>query len=235
MAQKKFVLMNDYISTNCRDSMKTQQDDGLYVQKIQDKRLKLQKQKFYSTSMKIYWKIIHWHINPVIFILLFSSGAFSQVTAANAPDSILSDLLGKLQAHEEIDRDIAVKYLHLDSIFFQENAGIHSDSSLTFGSHIFWFVNYAAVVNCEHTWLIEYETGSRVFKNWLHIKTVCDFDPSGDHTGQTHFKIKGSILYVYDNYYRIRNLDLVLDKKKSTYSAYRLPDLSIIFKKNPLQ
>ena len=150
-------------------------------------------------------------------------------------DTNITDLLRKLENHEEIDRDAAVKYLHLDSVFFQEYAGIHSDSSLTFGNHIFWFVKYAALVNCEHVRLIEYEASSRVFRNRIKLKSICDFDSSGDHTGQTDFKISGSILYVYDNYYRIKDEDLVLDKKKSRFSAYRLPDFTIVFKGKPLQ
>ncbi len=173
-------------------------------------------------------------ISLILILLLLSFGAFPQKTA-NTPDPIVSDLLLKLRDHEEIDKDVAIKYLHLDSIFFQENPGIHSDSSLTFGSHIFWFVKFAAVVNCEHVWLIEYKKGSQIFENRLHIESVCDFDLSGDHTGQTHFKIKGNMLYVYENYYRIKDEDLVLVKKKSTYSAYRFPDLTAVFKKKPLQ
>lgn len=171
----------------------------------------------------------------ILFLLMLSSVVFSQTKSSNAPGSLVADLLHKLNDHEDIDKDVAVKYLHLDSIFFQEDPGIHSDSSLTFGQYTFWFVKFAAVVNCEHVWLIEYKKGSRVFENRLHIESVCDFDLSGDHTGQTHFKIKGNMLYVYENYYRIKNDDLVLVKKKSTYSAYRFPDLTSVFKKRPLQ
>lgn len=173
-------------------------------------------------------------IKVIISLLLFSSSAISQKTAATVSDTMVSNLLTKLTDHNEIDRDIAIKYLHLDSIELQENPAIQSDSSFSFGSHIFWIVSYAAVVNCEYKELIEYKKESRVFYNWLLIETNCDFDPSGDHTTQTAFKIKGNMLYVYKNYYRIRNEDLLLNKKRSTYCAYRFPDLSAVFIAKPL-
>ena len=168
-------------------------------------------------------------------LILFNSFQYGMSQTMTIQDTIITDLLRKMENHEEIDRDAAVKYLHLDSIFFQENTGIHSDSSLTIGNHIFWFIKYAAVVNCEHMRLIDYDLASGVFRNRIKLKSICDFDPSGDHTGQTDFKIRGRVLYVYDNSYRIKNEDLVLDKKKSRFSAYRLPDFTIIFKGKPLQ
>jgi toxin YoeB len=90
-------------------------------------------------------------------------GAVSQKAAPNAPDTIVSNLLDKLTDHDEIARDIAIKYLHLDSIELQENPSIRSDSSFSFGSHIFWIVSYAALINCENKELIEYKKESRVF------------------------------------------------------------------------
>jgi hypothetical protein len=173
-------------------------------------------------------------IKVIISLLLFSSSAISQKTAANVSDTMVSNLLSKLTDHDKIDRDIAIKYLHLDSIELQENPAIQSDSSFSFGPDVFWIVSYAAVVNCEYKVLIEYKKESGVFYNWLLIETNCDFDPSGDHTTQTAFKIKGNMLYVYKNYYRIRNEDLVLNKKHSTYCAYRFPDLKAVFIGKPL-
>ena len=161
--------------------------------------------------------------HAIIFLLLLSSPAVSQ-----KPDSTINDLLRQLTNHDEIDRHQAIKYLHLDSTELQENPAIRSDSSFSFGSHIFWIISYGAVVNCSNKALIEYNEESRIFKNRLLIDTDCDFDLSGDHTTQIHFKIKGNVLYVYNNYYKIRNEDLVLDKKRSTYIAYRLPQLTSI-------
>lgn len=185
-------------------------------------------------------QIILWPIRPrktikaLIFLLLYSSGAVSQKTAPNAPDSIVNDLLRKLIDQDEINRDIGIRYLHLDSTEVQENATIKSDSSFSFGSHVFWIVSYAALVNCQNKDLIEYKKESRVFENRLQLESISDFDPSGDHIRQTAFKIKGNTVYVYENYYRIRNEDLVLDKKQSTFSAFRLPDLTPVFKGKPL-
>lgn len=173
-------------------------------------------------------------INAIIILLLLSSAATSQNDGPNRSDTMVSNLLGKLTDHDEIDRDIAIRYLHLDSTELQENPAIHSDSSFSFGSHIFWIVSYAAMVNCGYKELIEYKKASRVFENKLLIETNCDFDPSGDHTTQTAFKIKGNILYLYKNYYKIRNEDLVLVKKRSTYSAYRFPTLIAMFIRKPL-
>ena len=173
--------------------------------------------------------------HSILFLLLFSSGAFSQMNAPNASDTTVSNLLRQLIDHDEIDRGIAIKYLHLDSAELQENAAIHSDSSFSFDSHTFWIVSFAAGVNCSFKELIEYKKESRSFENRLLIETTCDFDFSGDHTIQRAFKIKGNMLYVYRNYYRIKNEDLVLDKKHSTYSAYRLPGLTAVFVDNPLQ
>jgi hypothetical protein len=173
--------------------------------------------------------------HSILFLLLFSSGAFSQTTAPNAPDTMVSNLILQLIDHDEIDRGIAIKYLHLDSGELQENAAIHSDSSFSFDSHTFWIVSFGAVVNCSNKGLIEYKKESRSFENRLLIETSCDFDFSGDHTIQRAFKIKGNMLYVYKNYYRVKNEDLVVDKKHSTYSAYRLPGLNAVFVGKPLQ
>lgn len=173
-------------------------------------------------------------INVVIFLLLFSSAAVSQKVVPNASDTIVNHLLQRLADHDEIDRDIAIKYLHLDSLELQENPAIQCDSSFSFGSHIFWIVSFAAVINCEYKRLIEFKKESGEFENRLRLETNCDFDLSGDHTTQTAFKIKGNMLYVYENCFNIRNEDLVLDKKHSTYSAYRFPGLTAVFIGKPL-
>ena len=194
-------------------------------------------------------------MKAIIFLLLLSTAAAPQKPNASqnptvsenptvsqkstasqnptAPDSTLTDLLRQLTNHDEIDKDIAIKYLHLDSTSLQKNPAIHSDSSFSFGSHLFWIVSYAAVVNCSYKQLIEYNEGSQVFKNRLLIETDCDYDFSGDHTTQIKFRIKGNILYLYNNYYKIRNEDLVLDKKHSTYKTYRFPELTPISPSSP--
>jgi hypothetical protein len=51
-------------------------------------------------------------IKVIIFLLLFSSTAISQKTVANLKDTMVSNLLSKLTDHDEIARDIAIKYLH---------------------------------------------------------------------------------------------------------------------------
>jgi len=157
-------------------------------------------------------EIVLWPIRPrkiikvLLFLLLYSFGAVSQETAPNVPDSIVKDLLRKLLDHDKIDRDIGIRYLHLDSIVVQpENPIIESDSSFSFGSHVFWIVSYAALVNCQNKDLIEYNKESQLFANRMRLESIRDFDPSGDHTRQTAFKIKGNTIYVYENYYMIRN------------------------------
>jgi hypothetical protein len=173
-------------------------------------------------------------INIIIFLLLFSSAAVSQKITPNSSDTIVNYLLQSLADHDEIDRDMAIKYLHLDSFELQENPSIRCDNSFSFGSHIFWIVSFAAAINCEYKRLIEFKKDSGAFENRLRLETDCDFDLSGDHTTQTAFKIKGNMLYLYNNYFNIRNEDLVLVKKYSTYSAYRFPSLTVVFIGKPL-
>jgi hypothetical protein len=114
----------------------------------------------------------------ILFLLLYSWGAFSQSPLLHVPDSMVNYLFRSLNDHEEIDRDIAIKYLHLDSFRLQENPGIHSDSSFSFGSHLFWIVSYAGIVNCAFKELIEYNKESRVFADPLELESDCDFDCS---------------------------------------------------------
>jgi hypothetical protein len=142
--------------------------------------------------------------------------------------------LRRLNDQKEIDKLDAVRYLHLDSTFFQENPAIHSDSTLKLGSRFLWWVTFAAVVNCSETWLVPFDPNSRVFGQPVQVIKDCDFDPSGGHTRQTHYRKRGGLLYVYDNAYWIKGDDLVPDKKRSRYSAFRLPELTILFKGKPV-
>jgi len=170
----------------------------------------------------------------VIIFFLLSLSVFSQTNLPNTPDSIIENLLGQLNVQQDIDKNIAARYLNIDSFEMQQDPIIHSDSPFSFGSHTFWIVSYGAFVNCQYKRLIEYKTGSKVFRNRLLVETDCDVDFSTDHVQQTKFKTKGNILYVYENYYKIKDEDLVLVRKKSTYSAFRLPDLVSVFKNKPV-
>ena len=91
------------------------------------------------------------------------------------------------------------------------------------------------MVNCGFKVLIEYKKESRVFSEPLQIESDCDYDLSGDNTSKKAFKIIGSTLYVYDYCYKIKNEDIVLITKLSRYSAFRFPNLTLIFKDRPLR
>lgn len=176
-------------------------------------------------------------IPPTTFILslLISFTALSQPPAPLTSTQVIYELQIKLNAQSEIDRDTAIKYFHLDSMELQEYSGLHSESSLVFGSHPFWIVSYAANTNCRFTRLIEYNKASKNFCAHMLLATDCDFDLSGDHTYRTSYRVKANTLFVYENYYRIKDEDLVLVKKKSTYSAYQFPALTRLFEDKPQQ
>ena len=172
----------------------------------------------------------------VLFLLLGTSGAFSQIAASKAPDSVISQLYQDILEHNEINREIAIKYLHLDSFYLAaENNMIHSDSLFFIGSHVFAIISYAAQVNCGNKQLIEYKKDANVFINRLLISSICDFDLTGNHTSQIDYKFKGNKLYIFRNYYRIKNEDLIIVRKESTFSVYGLPNLNVIILKKPQQ